>query len=465
MFKELSNIFISGASVLPLIEGGKGIGVSSGLSAGAWARAGGVGTFSGVNAESYDAEGNLIPQIYWGTTRSARHRELIQYAIEGGVQQAIIAYEMAQGKGRIHMNVLWEMAGVEEIVEGILSRANTLIHGITCGAGMPYRLAQLAAKFQVFYVPIVSSARAFHALWKRAYHKFSDWMGAVVYEDPWLAGGHNGLSNQENPLVPQDPYPRVLTLRAVMRECGLHRTPIIMAGGVWCLKEWERWIDNEELGPIGFQLGTRPLLTQESPISPAWKQRLLTLRPGDVSLNRFSPTGFYSSAVNNAFLQDLQKRSQRQIVYALHSMGDHTIPLEIGQRNRIVYVTEGDYQNALRWQSEGFDTALRTPDATVIFVSSAQAASIQSDQVNCMGCLSQCRFSNWDQVHGGTGLKPDPRSFCIQKTLQTISRAGSVEENLMFAGHNAFRFGEDPLYANGFIPTVQQLVECLCTGE
>ncbi len=43
-----------GREVLPLIEGGKGISVSNGQSSGAWAAAGGVGTFSGVNADFYD---------------------------------------------------------------------------------------------------------------------------------------------------------------------------------------------------------------------------------------------------------------------------------------------------------------------------------------------------------------------------------------------------------------------------
>ena len=70
-----------------------------------------------------------------------------------------------------------------------------------------------------------------------------------------------------------------------MREYGLDQTPIIMAGGVWWLEEWEHWIDNPELGPIAFQFGTRPLLTQESPISDAWKRRLLTLKKGDVFLS------------------------------------------------------------------------------------------------------------------------------------------------------------------------------------
>ena len=52
--KALKPLLISGAEVLPLIEGGKGISVSNGQSSGAWALAGGVGTFSGVNADSYD---------------------------------------------------------------------------------------------------------------------------------------------------------------------------------------------------------------------------------------------------------------------------------------------------------------------------------------------------------------------------------------------------------------------------
>ena len=55
-------------------------------------------------------------------------------------------------------------------------------------------------------------------------------------------------------------------------EFGLGATPIFMAGGVWYLREWAEWIDNPELGPVAFQFGTRPLLTQESPISEAWKR-------------------------------------------------------------------------------------------------------------------------------------------------------------------------------------------------
>ena len=137
----------------------------------------------------------------------------------------------SNGEGRIHMNVLWEMAAAERVLHGVLEGARGLIHGVTCGAGMPYRIAEICARYGVYYYPIVSSARAFRALWKRAYHKFCDWLGGVVYEDPWLAGGHNGLSNSEDPAKPEPPYRGCASCAAMMAEFGLAGTPIFMAGG------------------------------------------------------------------------------------------------------------------------------------------------------------------------------------------------------------------------------------------
>ena len=464
--KSLNPIRMSGAEVLPLIEGGKGISVSNGESSGAWAFAGGVGTFSGVNADSYDANGTFIPQHYYGRTRRERHDELVAYAIRGGITQAQIAHEESGGRGRIHMNVLWEMGGAERILHGVLEGAKGLIHGVTCGAGMPYKLAELCTAYGVFYYPIVSSGRAFNALWRRAYNRFPERLGAVVYEDPWLAGGHNGLSNSEDPARPESPLPRVRELREVMRGYGLNDIPIIMAGGVWYLREWEDWIDNKELGPIGFQFGTRPLLTKESPVSDAWKERLRGLNAGDVLLNKFSPTGFYSSAVVNPFMTELRQRSERQVAFSVEPVGDHHVEFPIGRRGRVVFLTEHDKSQAESWVAQGYTQGMKTPDNTVIFVTPEKADEILTDQINCMGCLSACQFSNWAQNEAGsTGKKADPRSYCIQKTLQNISHSDDVEHQLMFAGHNACRFHDDPFYANGFVPTVSQLIERIQTGD
>ena len=464
--RVLNAIRLSGREVLPLIEGGKGIGVTNGLSSGAWAAAGGVGTFSGVNADYYDENGRAIPQIYRGRTRKERHEELVDYAIRGGIAQARIAHDVSGGEGRLHMNVLWEMAAAERILNGVLEATRGLIHGVTCGAGMPYRLAEVTAQYEVNYYPIVSSARAFRALWKRAYHRFSDWMGGVVYEDPWRAGGHNGLSNSEDPEQPEPAYPRVLALREQMRECGLDDVPIVMAGGVWYLRDWADWIDNPELGPIVFQFGTRPLVTEESPISERWKRKLLSMKEGDVKLNRFSPTGFYSSAVRNDFIRELAEREHRQVAYTAEPIGDHDRVFTPGPRGRTFYLTKGDLARAEEWMGEGFNSVMKTPDTTIVFVTDEKAREIRADQAACMGCLSACRFSNWATNElGSTGKKTDPRSYCIQKTLQEIIHGEDIDNQLMFAGHAAFRFASDPFYSNRFIPTVRQLVERLLTGD
>lgn len=466
-FKGLRPIQYGGREVWPLIEGGKGVAATNHASSGAWAAAGGIGTVSAVNADSYDANGNVIPQLYPQRTRVERHEQLVRYAIDGAVEQVRRAYDIAGGRGAININVLWEMGGAQAVLEGVLEKTRGLVTGVTCGAGMPYKLAEIAARFNVNYLPIISSARAFRALWKRSYHKVSELMAAVVYEDPWLAGGHNGLSNAEDPQKPEDPYPRVKALRETMRAEGISDdVPIIMAGGVWFLREWNDWIDNPELGQIAFQYGTRPLLTHESPIPQQWKDALRTIEPGDVLLHKFSPTGFYSSAVKTPFLLDLQARSERQIPYSRVEAGEHTVQLDVGVKGKNFWVAPKDLERARIWASQGFTEALKTPDDTVVFVTPEDRNEIRKDQADCMGCLSHCGFSSWkDHDDYTTGRLADPRSFCIQKTLQDIAHGGDVDRNLMFAGHAAYRFKQDPFYSNNFTPTVKELVDRILTGD
>ncbi|MDA9559030.1 nitronate monooxygenase [Alphaproteobacteria bacterium] len=470
MLKNLKPIRISGKEVLPLIEGGKGVAVSNGLSSGSWAAAGGVGTFSGVNADDFREDGSVIRQIYKGKTRKERHQELIDYGIKGGIKQAKIAHEVSSGKGRIHINILWEMGGAQKILESILDKTRGMVHGVTCGAGMPYKLAEIASKFNVFYYPIVSSARAFKILFLRAYKNFLPKLGGVVYEDPWLAGGHNGLSNLEDPNKPEPPYARVSLLRKFMRSVGLDNVPIVMAGGVWHLSDWSDWIDNPELGPIVFQFGTRPLLTKESPIPKSWKDRLFNLNKGEIKLHRFSPTGFYSSAVKNNFIQELIARSEREFSFSLKNNNEngqlHNYEIRLGEKNSLYFINEKDASAINSFKRSGFTEPLKTPDGTFIMVSKQKASEIKQDQKDCMGCLSQCKFSSWkDSDKFSTGKLVDPRSFCIQKTLQSVAHDNDVENQLMFGGHNAWRFSKDPFYSNKFIPSVKQLIDRIVTGS
>ena len=252
------------------------------------------------------SNGDYIPLVFRGRDRLERHEELIAYSIQGGISQARIAHATRQGEGRIHMNVLWEMGSCERVLQGVLDGAKGLIHGVTCGAGMPYRLARDLRPLRRPLLP----DRLLGPRLQRP-------VEARLPQVPGLARGRGlrGPLARRRPQRPvqrrepaasrESPFPRVLELRKLMRAVGLDHVPIVMAGGVWHLEDWKDWIGNPELGPIAFQFGTRPLLTRESPIPESWKKRLLELLPGDVLLHRFSPTGFYSSAVKNRFLDDL----------------------------------------------------------------------------------------------------------------------------------------------------------------
>ena len=100
---------------------------------------------------------------------------------------------------------------------------------------------------------------------------------------------------------------------------------------------------------------------------------------------------------------------------------------------------------------------MTTPNNTLIWVTIKKASQIVKDQIDCMGCLSQCLFSNWSQEEGGTtGKKSRPKIFLYTKTLQKISHGlSNLENELMFAGHSVYRFAMDPFYKGGFVPRVK----------
>ena len=59
-----------------------------------------------------------------------RHEELIRLWNKGGIKQAQIAHETSGGKGRLNVNILWEMGGAQRVLEGILEKTKGLVHGV-----------------------------------------------------------------------------------------------------------------------------------------------------------------------------------------------------------------------------------------------------------------------------------------------------------------------------------------------
>ena len=115
----------------------------------------------------------------------------------------------------------------------------------------------------------------------------------------------------------------------------------------------------------------------------------------------------------------------------------------LGKAKRPFVILKKDISRVKEWIKKGFSEVLKTPDNSIIFVSPEKA----------------------DEIKVSTGRKVDPRSFCIQKTLQEVAHDDDVNNQLMFAGHNAWKFAQDPFYSNGFVPSVKQLVDRIITGS
>ena len=453
---------IAGKTVLPIVEGGKGIAVSNGNTAGAFAAAGAVGTVSGICPDMLSKDGQIIPYTIDAQDRPTKHRQFVEQSIKGGIDQINLAYDISGGKGALLLNILWEMGSSQEIMAGVLSQVKGKLDGVVCGAGMPFKLAEITSAFGIYYLPIVSSARAFNALWARGYKKYPEYLGGVVYEDPWFAGGHDGMSNNDNPDFPQDPYKKVVDIRAAMRNAGISdEVPVIMAGGVWSLKDFSSWFNDENLGSIAFQIGTRPLLTKESTTSNTWYKRIMSLQKEDIIGQYLSPTGFYSRAMRNDFINNMLVRNATEIAYREKPEEGFTVSLAEN-----IYVSESDKAKAEKYQHQGRSIIVRTPDSTVVFVTPEEQSQIKSELKNCKGCLSQCRFSAWSQHSetGTTGKLSDPRTFCIQRALDEAVH-GNPENGVMFSGANGYRFATDSYYADGFIPSISELVKDILSGK
>ena len=485
LIEKLSQpVFIDGAWIRPFIQGGKGVGATNGASAGAWAAENAAGTIAAIGAAiGYDENGRERPYTYDSNTRHGRFEEMLALSVKGCQLQAEIARQASNGKGRVRINFLKMAGGSMRIMREVLASTRlegggNKIHAVTMGAGLASKEdAQICAEEGVYLDPIISSGMALKVLLSRTYRnwagRYQDVIGAVVYEDPWLAGGHNGITSRENPEVPQAPYECVKTLRKIMNDNGMQDVAIIMAGGVWHLRDWHDWLDNPEIGPIAFQIGTRDLLTKECPISQEWKDLLFNMKEDDVVLNKFSPTGFYSSAYKNGMMRELYERSNRQVPFSPEKSDSMDALVEgVGVPVNRYGISPDDKAKVDGWIAQGFTIPMRTPDSTLVFVTKDKEREIKSHRTECVGCISTCKLSAWcedaDKKYT-TGKLPDPRVHCIRKGLQAAIAGENLDDSLIFSGHNAYKAGDDPFYRGKdgrvFIPTTKQLIERLITGD
>lgn len=305
-----------GRTLVPIVQGGMGVGVSAGRLAGTVASFDAVGTISSVDLRRLHADLMDRTGALEGPAAKAQIDAANREALDREIRRA---RELAQGRGLIAVNVMRALDQYETYVRQALeSGADALV----VGAGLPLDLPDLARDFpQVALVPILSDARGVQLL-VRKWEKKGRLPDAIVIEHPRLAGGHLGAAKladlQDRRFDFDVVLPEVLQF---LRDAGLEgRIPLVAAGGIECHADLVRL---QALGATAVQLGTAFAVTCESDASAAFKEVLAGARPEDL-VEFTSVAGLPARAVRTPWL-DKYLRLQDRMQAAAHAKAHCTM--------------------------------------------------------------------------------------------------------------------------------------------
>jgi len=287
---------LRGRDVLPVVQGGMGVGVSAGRLAGTVARCGGMGTISSVDLR------RLHPDLMAQTGHLDKEpdaRELIEAANLLALDREIRkARELSQGHGLVAVNIMKALSAYEPLVRQSLRSG---VDALVVGAGLPLDLPELAKEHpHTALIPILSDARGIQLL-VRKWEKKGRLPDAIVIEHPRLAGGHLGAAKVADLQDPRFDFdvviPAVLEFFEAQGMAG--QIPLIAAGGISCREDILRL---QALGASAVQLGTAFAVTQECDADPAFKQVLAQARPEDM-VEFVSVAGLPARAVRTPWLE------------------------------------------------------------------------------------------------------------------------------------------------------------------
>ena len=185
----LRPLTLGGRNLLPVVQGGMGVGISAGGLAGTVAGLGGIGTISSVDLRRHH------PDLMARTADVARKPDAKQRVdaanLEALAREIARARELAGGRGLLAVNVMRAVSEYDHYVRHALDCG---IDAVVVGAGLPLDLPELARDHpDVALVPILSDARGVQLL-VRKWEKKGRLPDAIVIEHPRLAGGHLGAA-------------------------------------------------------------------------------------------------------------------------------------------------------------------------------------------------------------------------------------------------------------------------------
>eukprot|EP01036_Dinobryon_divergens_P047195 gene47195-63225_t len=180
---------LKGRALLPVVQGGMGVGVSAGRLAGTVAALGAMGTLSSVDLRRLHPDlmaqtGHLDKEPDAGDTINAANL----VALDREIKKALA---LADGQGVVAVNVMKAISGyTDHVRQSLESGAQALV----VGAGLPLDLPELAQDHpDTALIPILSDARGVALLWRK-WERRQRIPNAIVIEHPAHAAGHLGAA-------------------------------------------------------------------------------------------------------------------------------------------------------------------------------------------------------------------------------------------------------------------------------
>jgi nitronate monooxygenase len=287
-------------SLLPVVQGGMGVGVSAHSLAGSVAKLGAVGTISSVDLRHHHPD--LLE-----LARDCKDKDALDKLNLTALDREVrMALELSGGHGAIAVNV---MKAVSQYAAYVRQSCESGAHAIVMGAGLPFDLPDLTQDFpDVALVPILSDVRGVNIVLKK-------WMrkkrvpDAIVIEHPRYAGGHLGATRPEDINDPRFDFEPVLTgVLSLFADLGLEpeKIPLIVAGGIHTHAQVRALL---ELGAAAVQLGTPFAVTQEGDAHENFKHVLADAKPEDI-VTFMSVAGLPARAVKTFWLENYLKREK-----------------------------------------------------------------------------------------------------------------------------------------------------------
>lgn len=314
--------------IVPIIQGGMGIGVS---------------LHSLVSAVMREDAMGVISAAQPGYREPDFQMHSLQANIRALVEEIALSRAQSNGKGLLGVNVMVAGRQHKEIWEFLNTQP---IDAIISGAGLPLDLPQIVTNPDILLAPIVSSgkaARLIMTVWEKRTNRLPDF---IVIEGP-LAGGHLGVSKAEIdagklPLLSDILQDVISVVRPVEERIG-RKIPIFCAGGVYTHQDI---LDLIKLGSDGVQIATRFIATQECDAHPAFKQCLLDAQEADI-VYTISPVGLPGRGVNTPFVRSLDGslRKVEACIACLTPCNPAATPYCI--TSALITAVSGDPQNGL----------------------------------------------------------------------------------------------------------------------